>query len=105
MNKIINGKKYDTETAKCVGFCQNKYPGDLYYSLERLYQKKTGEFFLYGAGESSTVIMIGDPMRGTHYELYGIDGFFVISNDDAKAWAEQYLNGDEYEELFGEVEE
>ena len=49
MIKIINGKKYNTDTAKMVGDYDNNQPtNDFYYFAEELYRKKTGEFFLYG---------------------------------------------------------
>ena len=42
MKKIIDGKKYDTETAECVGGWDNGYyANDLYYCWEGLYRKKT----------------------------------------------------------------
>lgn len=51
MKKIINGKKYDTDTAKEVGYSNNGLLStDIDYIEETLYQKKTGEFFLYGEG-------------------------------------------------------
>ena len=48
MKKIINGKKYDTETATSVGEYSSNYAcSDYKYYDETLYKKKTGEFFLY----------------------------------------------------------
>lgn len=41
MKKIIDGKKYNTETAQKMGGHDNG----------TLYRKKTGEFFLHGEGE------------------------------------------------------
>lgn len=41
MKKIINGRKYDTETAKEVGFFSNEYPcGDFNWCQETLYKRK-----------------------------------------------------------------
>ncbi len=53
MKTIIDGKTYNTETAKFIK--RDKYSegiptSDLEYYAERLYQKKTGEYFLYGNG-------------------------------------------------------
>ena len=50
MNKRINGKRYDTETAKEVGCVSWGAVGDFRHSSETLYRKSTGEFFLYGEG-------------------------------------------------------
>ena len=47
MKKIINGKKYDTETAKWLGDYWNGLGGNDFKKLfETLYQKKTGDYFL-----------------------------------------------------------
>lgn len=51
MKKIINGKLYNTETAKEVGQYWNGYDCENdFYEKEKLYLKKTGEWFLYGEG-------------------------------------------------------
>lgn len=55
MKKIINGKKYDTETAKEVACKAWYYYGDLNFVIEKLYKKKTGEFFLYAAGGATVL--------------------------------------------------
>lgn len=73
MKKIINGKMYDTETAKHIGDRNN---------CEALYQKKTGEFFLYSES-----------------------GITPLSFDEAREWAESKLDADVYIEIFGEPEE
>ena len=49
MKKIINGKKYDTETAEYVDRWSNDLcHSDVHWCSEELYRKKTSEFFLYG---------------------------------------------------------
>ena len=51
MKKIINGKRYDTDTATLIGY--NGYNGshsDFSYWCETLYQKRTGEYFIHGEG-------------------------------------------------------
>lgn len=101
MKKIINGKKYDTDTAKLIGSYSN---GELYSSfgyLEKsLYKKKTGEYFLYKTGGplSEMAIYIGN-------EISGSSTIIPFSNDYARRFAEKYLTVDEYEKEFGEVEE
>ena len=84
MNKIIKGKKYDTATAKLV------YETPSYKdSGSDLYKKKTGEFFIvyWSKWEGSTPYIK------------------PISIDEAKEYAEEHMDADGYEELFGEVEE
>ena len=48
--KIINGKKYDVETARLVDRWTYGNPSDFYYQDEMLLCKKTGEYFLYAQG-------------------------------------------------------
>jgi len=49
MKQIINGKKYDTDTAEHLATAHcTENPNDFGYWRERLYLKKTGEYFLRG---------------------------------------------------------
>lgn len=50
MKKIIGGKLYNTETATCYGSYEYSYRRDYKHFLEKLYQKTTGEFYLYATG-------------------------------------------------------
>ena len=101
MKQIINGKKYDTETAKKVGSWSNGYSySDFSSCTEELYRKRTGEYFLYG---------IGGPMS-RYSQSYGNttsggEKIIPMTEAEARKWAEEHLDGDEYEEIFGEVEE
>ena len=55
MKKIINGRKYDTDTAKIIDSYNNGQPCDDYaYFSETLYQKTTKEFFVYGHGGAAS---------------------------------------------------
>ena len=102
MKKIINGKKYDTETAKHVGSWSNGYSySDFEYAKEKLYKNKTGEFFLYGSGGPASKYceyIDGNTRSG------GCD-IIPLTENKAKKWAERHLDADRYEEIFGEVEE
>lgn len=99
MKKIINGKKYDTDTAKAIGFDTN-CASDFHYWYESLYIKKTGEYFLYGKGGpmSRYCEYIGDCQTSG-------EKIIPMTVEEAKEWAEKHLTADEYEEIFGEVEE
>ena len=56
MKKIINGKLYNTQTAKALASRDNHcQPGSFDYVEEILYRKKTGEFFLRGSGGARTI--------------------------------------------------
>lgn len=103
MKKIISGKKYDTDTAKCLtsyetgGACCN----DIHYLNEVLYRKITGEYFLFGEGGA--------------YSPYGVpavgggcvagEAIRPLSVAEAKAWAEMHMSADAYETTFGPVAE
>ena len=101
MNKIIGGKRYDTDKAANVGEAGNGlYPGDLDYYCEYLYRKRTGEFFLHMEGGPRSRCAKAD---GTGWA--GGEELRPMSFADARAWAEENLAADEYAELFGEPDE
>ena len=55
MNKVIRGKRYNTETAKLVGTWEANEPENSdFWEKEELYQKRSGEFFLIGQGGAQT---------------------------------------------------
>lgn len=101
MRKIIDGKKYDTETAEQVGEWDNGLCGnDFNYVYEALYRKRTGEFFLYGEGGAMSKYC---ESRG---DWWGSgEEIAPISEEAACKWAERHLDADCYESIFGEVEE
>ena len=100
--KIIDGKMYDTTTAKAVGSYSNTpYLTDFEYYRETLYRKRNGEFFLYGEGGPSSPYA---EEVGTREWGYG-ERIIPMPEDDAKYWAEVHLTADEYVAIFGQVEE
>lgn len=101
MKKIINGRRYDTETAKFLGEDSYSNWGDFHFWEETLYQKRTGEFFLHGVGgpASKYAETVGQN------QWTGGEKIIPLSFDKARDWAEKHLGGDEYEEIFGPVEE
>ncbi len=101
MKKIINGKKYDTETAEVLGGFENGIPGNLNYCEERLYRKRTGEFFLYGYGGALTKYSVS---VGSNAWSGGED-IQPLTEAGAKKWAEEHLGAEDYEKIFGTVEE
>lgn len=102
MKKIINGKSYDTETAKAVGeWSNNGSWRDFSHMEETLYRKKTGEYFLYGEGGPMTKYA---ESAGQNSWSSG-SKIIPLSHENARQWAEEHLDADEYEAIFGEVEE
>lgn len=99
MNKVIDGKRYDTSTAKIVASWDNEETG---FSLisENLHRKRTGEYFLHGSGGANTKYAeysYGSWKRG--------EEIIPLSEKEAKEWAESHLDADEYESVFGKIEE
>lgn len=101
MKKIINSKAYNTETAKELGSYWNGYGrGDFNYICETLYCKKTGEYFLHCEGGALTQYAISVANGST----FG-SRIIPYSETEAKEWVENMLSAEEYEKIFGEVEE
>lgn len=101
MKKIINGKRYDTQTAKPVGYTSYSTPGDLSYWSEDLYRKRTGEYFIHGQG--GPMSKYSERIRENEWG-YGHE-IRPLSLEEAQEWAEKHLDAEEYEKIFGEVEE
>jgi hypothetical protein len=102
MKKIIEGRVYNTDTAELVGEWANTYnTRDFNFCIEKLYRKKTGEFFIHGRGGpmSRYAVSVGSNT------MCGSEQIRPISFEYAKRWAEEHLTADEYEGLFGEVVE
>lgn len=102
MKKVINNRLYNTETAKVRGEWDNGRPySDFGWCEETLYQKKTGEFFLHGAGGAASEY---SEERGQNSWGSG-ERIIPLSVEAARKWAGEHLDGDEYEAIFGPVVE
>ncbi len=101
MRKIIDCKRYDTDTAKEIGCDVYSNRSDFGFWEETLYQKRTGEFFLHGVGgpASKYAETVGQN------EWTGGEKIIPLSFDKAREWAENHLEADDYESTFGPVEE
>lgn len=100
MKKIISGKVYNTETAEFLGEDSYSNITDWHYYSEELYRTKKGAYFMHGKGN-------GLSKYGEHNGDFGYcpgETIEVISEDEARAWAEEHMSAEEYMELF-EVEE
>ena len=101
MKKIINGKRYNTESAELCGSHEYGYPGDLDYVSEELYQKRTGEFFLHGEGGANSKYREEISMNSWS----GGEKIIPLTDEEAREWAEEYLDSEDYEKLFTVTEE
>ncbi len=102
MKKIINGKMYNTETARHIANWGNGCSySDFNYCEEDLYQKKTGEFFLHGRGGA----------RSSYAESCGQNTWtggsdiIPLTKESTQDWLESHDYVGTYIELFGEPEE
>lgn len=96
MKKIIKGKVYDTDTAQKVGEWCN-HVGGFEYVSETLYRKKTGEYFLYGAGGAASKYSVESGQN----QWSGGDKIIPLSYENAQEWSEERLEADEYISEFG----
>lgn len=101
MVKIINKKKYNTETADLLAEWSDSFGWNDFRSVrERLYRKRTGEYFLYGDGGPMTRFA-----KTCGNERTGGEDIIPFTEDEARSWCEEHFDGDTYESIFGEVEE
>ena len=102
MKKIINNLVYNTETAEEIGSMSwGDGPRDFHHMTETLYRKRTGEFFLYGEGGPATKYAVSVSQRGWR----GGEKIVPLDFATAREWAEENLDADDYEKVFGEVAE
>ena len=100
MKKVINGKRYDTETAALVAADSYSHPGDLGYWAEEIYRTKRGNWFLVGEGGAMTQYSrsVGQNETG------GGSAVIPFTKKDALAWLEDHTEDSEaYEEYFTDV--
>lgn len=101
MKKIINGKLYDTTTAKDVCYFQRgESRSDIYYEALTLYRKKTGELFYFLEEYGYNRILLEKDLEKA--KIYDRDGN-LYSN--TKKFVEDNGTIDDYENLYGKVEE
>ena len=102
MKKVIDGKLYNTETASRQAYWSNRLGWrDFNHCEETLYKTKSGNYFIHGEGGpmSKYAVSAGQNQWGSGEHIE------PISEDVAKKWAEEKLDGDEYISIFGEPEE
>lgn len=101
MQKIIKGRKYNTDTAQEVCGYSNGLPwGDFDWVQETLYVKRTGEYFLHGKGgaRSKYAVPDGDFMGGG-------SEIIPLSEKEAQSFVEENGDTETYEKFFGEASE
>lgn len=101
MKKIINGKRYDSDTAQLIAEGTGGYPGNFNYYKEGLYRKRTGEFFLAGEGGPSSKYSKQVELNSWS----GGENIFPLTYQQATEWGEKHMDADDYEKVFGVVED
>lgn len=101
MKKIFRGRRYDTDTAKQVGYASNSDASYVHFWEEKLYRKNTGEFFLHGSGGALSKYR----EQASQGSWRGGEKIIPLTLEQAQQWAEENLDVDEYEKIFGAVEE
>lgn len=94
MNKIIKGTRFDTETAMEIGsysFETTESDQESKWFEEELYMKKNNEFFLHG--------------KGGKCSKYPKEEITPLTKREARKWAEEHLEPDAYETIFGKLSE
>ena len=102
MIRIIDGKRYNTETAKLLGEYSNGLSGsDFRYEREKLYRTAKGAWFLYYSGGANSIY------REWDVDAYiNSSGIMPLSNDEAYDWCERNRKSKVIEEYFSDkVEE
>lgn len=100
MKRIINGKRYNTETSTPIGVYEFGTSGDSKYLYEKLYQTKKGNYFLeYSGGAFSKYgVSTGPNLIG------GSSGLLPLSVSEALDWCEErQMNPEDYEDFFDDL--
>ena len=101
MIKVIDGKRYNTETAVKIGYDWNGLSvNDFNYCSETLYQTKRGQYFLYGDGGANSRYSksYGDTRCGS-------TDIILLTPEEALFWASNHLNDTEMEHFNDMIEE
>lgn len=90
MKKRIHGLLYSTDTAKLIFDNQGK--GD---KEEKLYRKRTGEFFLYTKHNT-----LHDRPIDQRHSLTSGELLVPLTYEEAKAWSKETMPTEKYNEVF-----
>lgn len=96
MIKIVNGKRYNTETAEIIAdFCNGYDSGDFNYFNEDLHKTKKGAYFISGHGGplSKYAESCGNGSTGG-------EDIRVLTENEAYKWLEETGNTEALESEF-----
>jgi hypothetical protein len=102
MIKIINGKRYDTEKAKCIADYSNGCISDIFhYYHEALYVTSKGNYFIHGAGGAMSKYSVS--VGSNQYE--GSQDIIPMSHYEAFVWAQGHATPEALEHFSDLIEE
>ena len=102
MKKVIEGKRYDTETAEQVAAASYSNYGDLAYWAEGLYRTQKSNWFLVGEGSAMSKFARAVGQN----EVGGGSAIIPLTRGKALSWLEAHAPASEaYEEYFANVVE
>ena len=102
MKKVINGKRYDTETATKVADDSYSNYGDFGYWSEEIYRTKRGNWFLVGEGGAMSPYARAVGQNETR----GGSVIIPFTKKEALAWLEAHTSSSEaYEKYFTDIVE
>ena len=97
MKKIINQILYDTDTDTEIGGNGYSTPNDFRHFYERLYKRSNGEYYLHGEGGPLSKYAVS---TGTN-ETSGSETIIPLTPAEARDWAADNLDADDYIATFG----
>jgi hypothetical protein len=98
MNMIIDGKKYDTDTAeKVAGWGNGLHHGDFKHVYEELYRTSKGSWFLHGEGGPMSPYA-----EGIGRERWNGQRIVPMTDTEAQAWLESHRRVEALEKWFAE---
>ncbi|MDT2830274.1 hypothetical protein P7H62_03700 [Vagococcus carniphilus] len=101
IKKIIDGKKYNTETGILLASQEYESRGSWKHLHEQLYKSVKGAYFIaYEGGPLSRYgIDIGNR------QVSSSKGIYLISEEEAKEFMAKHTDADKYEKEFGNIQE
>ena len=98
MKRIINGRRYDTDTAQLVAeFHNTPDRGDHHFYREELYRTKGGAWFVAGEGGPASRYR---RTVGQNQWSSG-EGLGPLTDGEAREWLEEHAKTAELEKYFG----
>ena len=96
MKKIVNGLKYDTETAtKVAEYEPFSNTTDFNWWCEELYRTSEGKWFKYGEGGPLSMYA-----KSGGKQTWGSSEIIPLAQDEAYEWLEKYNFVDKIEQYF-----